>query len=176
MVPTEVLFVNLLNDEDPKAMAQRPEMKYVPPAQVQNWIGQKQKLAQTPAADRQKYLALRRTLIKRLHAAGVPFLLGSDAPQWWNVPGFSVHRELHAIVAAGLTPYEALRTGTANVAAYFGTSDTAGTIARGRRADHVLLDANPLTDISNSGKIAGVMLNGRWMSRADIDRRLESGK
>jgi hypothetical protein len=176
MVPTEVLFVNLLNDEDPKAMAQRPEMKYVPPAQVQNWIGQKQKLAQTPAADRQKYLALRRTLIKRLHAAGVPFLLGSDAPQWWNVPGFSVHRELQVIVAAGLTPYEALRTGTANVAAYFGTSDTAGTIARGRRADLVLLDANPLTDISNSGKIAGVMLNGRWMSRADIDKRLESGK
>jgi Amidohydrolase family len=176
MVPTEVLFVNLLNDEDPQAMAKRPEMKYAPPQQVQNWIGQKQKLAQTPAADRQKYLALRRTLIKRLHEAGVPFLLGSDAPQWWNVPGFSVHRELQVIVAAGLTPYEALRTGTANVAAYFGTSGTSGTVTRGKRADLVLLDANPLTDIANSGKIAGVMVNGRWMSKSDIDTRLESGK
>jgi len=177
MVPTEVLFVNLLNDEDAQAMAQRPEMKYVqPPQTVQNWIGQKQKFAQLPAADRQKYLALRRSLIKRLHTAGVPFLLGSDAPQWWNVPGFSIHRELQVMVAAGLTPYEALRSGTANVATYFKTTATAGTVAKGKRADLVLLDANPLDDISNSSKIAGVMLNGRWLSKSDIDARLESGK
>lgn len=176
LVPTEILFVNLLNDEDPQAMAKRPEIKYAPAPQVQNWIGQKQKMAQVPAADRQKYLALRRALIKQLHAAGVPFLLGSDAPQWWNVPGFSVHRELQAIVAAGLTPYEALRTGTANVAAHFGTSASAGTVALGKRADLVLLDANPLDEISNSAKIAGVMLNGRWLSKAEIDQRLESGK
>ncbi len=63
-----------------------------------------------------------------------------------------------------------------NVAAYFGTSATAGTVARGKRADLVLLDANPFDDISNSATIAGVMLNGRWMPRAEIDTRLESGK
>jgi imidazolonepropionase-like amidohydrolase len=176
MVPTETLFVNLLNDEDAQAMARRPEMKYVQPQTVQNWIGQKQKFAQMPSADRQKYLALRRSLIKQLHAAGVPFLLGSDAPQMWNVPGFSIHRELQVMVAAGLTPYEALRSGTANVAAHFGTAATAGTVAKGKRADLVLVDANPLDDIANSAKIAGVMLNGRWMSKADIDKRLESGK
>lgn len=177
MVPTEILFVNLLNDEDPQAMAQRPEMKYVqPPQMVQNWIGQKQKFAQMPSADRQQYLALRRSLIKRLHAAGVPFLLGSDAPQMWNVPGFSIHRELQVMVAAGLSPYEAMRSGTANVAAYFGTAATAGTVAKGKRADLVLVEANPLDDIANSAKIAGVMVNGRWMSKADIDKRLASGK
>jgi len=176
MVPTETLFVHLLNDEDAQAMAQRPEMKYIQPQMLQNWIGQKQKFAQTPSADRQKYLALRRRLIKRLHAAGVPFLLGSDAPQWWNVPGFSIHRELQVMVAAGLTPYEALRSGTANIAAYFGTTATAGTVAKGKRADLVLVDANPLDAIANSAKISGVMLNGRWMSKADIDKRLESGK
>jgi imidazolonepropionase-like amidohydrolase len=176
MVPTETLFVNLLNDEDAQAMARRPEMKYVQPQTVQNWIGQKQKFAQMPSADRQKYLALRRSLIKQLHAAGVPFLLGSDAPQMWNVPGFSIHRELQVMVAAGLTPYEALRSGTANIAAHFGTAATAGTVAKGKRADLVLVDANPLDDIANSAKIAGVMLNGRWMSKADIDKRLESGK
>ena len=176
MVPTETLFVHLLNDEDAQAMAQRPEMKYIQPQMLQNWIGQKQKFAQTPSADRQKYLALRRSLIKRLHAAGVPFLLGSDAPQWWNVPGFSIHRELQVMVAAGLTPYEALRSGTANIAAYFGTTATAGTVAKGKRADLVLVDANPLDAIANSAKISGVMLNGRWMSKADIDKRLESGK
>jgi imidazolonepropionase-like amidohydrolase len=176
MVPTEVLLVNLLNDEDPQVMAKRPELQYATPQQVQNWIGQKQKMLQTPAAERQKYLALRRTLIKRLHDAGVPFALGSDAPQWWNVPGFSIHRELQVLVAAGLTPYQALRTGTANVAAYFGTSATAGTVTRGKRADLVLLDANPLDDISNSSKIAGVVLNGRWLPRPAIDQRLASGK
>ena len=176
MVPTEVLFVNLLNDENPQAMAKRPEMKYATPQQVQNWIAQKQKMMQVPAADRQKFLALRRTLIKRLHDAGVPFALGSDAPQWWNVPGFSVHRELQVLVAAGLTPYQALRTGTANVAEHFGTSNTAGTVTRGKRADLVLLDANPLDDIANSSRIAGVMLNGRWLPKAEIDRRLEAGK
>jgi imidazolonepropionase-like amidohydrolase len=176
MVPTEILFVNLLTDEDPQEMAKRPELRYAPPKQVQNWIGQKQKMLQVPAADRQKYLALRRTLIKRLHDAGVPFALGSDAPQWWNVPGFSAHRELQAMVAAGLTPYQALRTGTANVAAFFGTTATAGTVTRGKRADLVLLDANPLDDIANSSRIAGVMLNGRWLPKAEIDRRLQSGK
>jgi len=176
MVLTEVLFVNLLNDEDPKVMAGRPEMKYVAPQQVDAWIAEKQKYAQVPAADRAKYLALRQTIIKALHKAGVPFLLGSDAPQWWNVPGFSAHRELQVMVAAGFSPYEALRSGTANVAAYFGTMDSTGTVERGKRADLVLLDANPLEAIANTTKIAGVMLGGRWMPKAEIDARLQSGK
>lgn len=178
IVPTEILFVNLLTGEDPNAMANRPELKYaIPPEVVKNWIAQKHKmLQQYPAADREKFLALRRTLIKALHDAGVPFALGSDAPQWWNVPGFSVHRELQAIVAAGLTPYQALRAGTANVATYFGTASTSGTVAKGKRADLLLLDANPLEDIGNTTRIAGVMLNGRWMPKAEIDQRLESGK
>ena len=131
--------------------------------------------AKFPAADRQKLLALRRRLIKALHDGGVPFALGSDAPQTWNVPGFSVHRELKAIVAAGLTPYQALRSGTANVATYFGTEATTGTIAAGKRADLLLLDANPLQDVANSSRIAGVMVNGRWLSKADIEKRLAEG-
>jgi imidazolonepropionase-like amidohydrolase len=110
-----------------------------------------------------------------MHDAGVPFALGSDAPQMWNVPGFSVHRELRSIVDAGLTPYQALRTGTRNVATYLKTESTTGTIAAGKRADLVLLDANPLVNIDNSSRIAGVMVNGRWMSRAAIDKRLAEG-
>jgi imidazolonepropionase-like amidohydrolase len=173
-VPTEILLVNWLNDDSPEAMARRPEMKYVPSETVAKWIAQKQGMAaKFSAADRQKLLALRRALIKALHDGGVPFALGSDAPQTWNVPGFSVHRELQALVDAGLTPYQALKTGTVNVGTYFGTTD--GAIASGRRADLLLLDANPLESISNSSKIAGVMVNGRWLSRADLDKRLESG-
>jgi imidazolonepropionase-like amidohydrolase len=175
-VPTEVLLVNWLNDEDPEAMARWPEMKYTPGDVVKKWIANKQATtAKFPAADRQKFLALRRKLIKALHDGGVPFALGSDAPQTWNVPGFSAHRELKVIVAAGLTPYQALRTGTANVGTYFGTEATTGTVATGKRADLLMLDANPLQDIGNTTRIAGVMINGRWLSKADIDKRLESG-
>ena len=76
--------------------------------------------------------------------------MGSDAPQIYNVPGFSIHRELESLVAAGLTPYQALETGTRNVAVFFGTLATTGTIAVGKRADLILLDANPLADVRNT--------------------------
>jgi imidazolonepropionase-like amidohydrolase len=176
-VPTEILLVNWLSDEDPQAMAKWPEMKYVPADVLANWISQKQGIvAKFPAEDRRKLLALRKTLIKALHDGGVPFALGSDAPQTWNVPGFAAHRELGALVAAGLTPYQALKTGTVNVGLYFGTQASVGTVAAGQRADLILLDANPLTDIANSSRIAGVMVNGRWLSKADIDARLAAGK
>jgi imidazolonepropionase-like amidohydrolase len=176
IVPTEALMVNLLNDEDPSAMARRPEMKYVQPQElVKKWIAQKQDmLTKIPAPDRQKFLALRRRLIKALHDAGVPFALGSDAPQVWNVPGFSAHRELKALVAAGLTPYEALRTGTRDIGVYFNTPDV-GVVAENTRADLVLLEANPLTDIGATSRIAGVMLNGRWLPADEIRKRLEAG-
>ena len=80
--------------------------------------------------------------------AGAGLLLGSDSPQVFNVPGFATHRELDALVAAGLTPYEALRTGTVAVAEFLHANT--GIVAVGREADLVLLDANPLADISNS--------------------------
>ena len=127
-VPTEILLVSWLNDDSPESMAKWPEMEYVAPETLAKWVAQKQGFTtKFPQADRQKLLALRRKLIKALHDGGVPFALGSDAPQTWNVPGFSAHRELGAIVAAGLTPYQALRTGTANVGTYFGTAATTGT-------------------------------------------------
>jgi imidazolonepropionase-like amidohydrolase len=115
---------------------------------------------------------LRRRFIKSLHDAGVPFLLGSDAPQLWNVPGFSTHRELAALVAAGLTPYQALRTGTVNVARYLKEEGRSGVVRSGARADLILLDANPLQDISNSMRINGVVVNGRWIGPAEREQML----
>ena len=110
--------------------------------------------------------------MRELHKGGVGILLGSDAPQVWNVPGFSVHRELDALVAAGLSPFEALKTGTVNVATFLKESDKSGTVAQGKVADLILLDANPLTDIANSTKINGVMVQGRWLPKVEIDRKL----
>jgi imidazolonepropionase-like amidohydrolase len=107
-----------------------------------------------------------------LHAGGAGLVLGSDAPQIYNVPGFSIHRELEAMVAAGLTPYQALETGTRNVALFFGTLAETGTIEAGKRADLVLLEGNPLSDIRNTSRRTGVMLHGRWLSKDAIDTRL----
>ncbi|MBI2404492.1 MAG: amidohydrolase family protein [Gemmatimonadetes bacterium] len=166
---------NLASDEDPAVMAQRPEIRYMPPALLEGSIRQKRVLRQQyPSADDwRRFVEIRRKLVKALHDQGAGLLLGSDAPQWWNVPGFSALRELGALVAAGLTPYQALETGTRNVAVYFGTEDRAGTIEVGKQADLILLDANPLEDIGNVWRNSGVMIRGRWLSQATLDERLE---
>jgi imidazolonepropionase-like amidohydrolase len=79
---------------------------------------------------------------------------------------------LESLVGAGLTPYQALETGTRNVAEFFGTLATTGTIEIGKQADLILLDAKPLSDIRNTAKQSGVMVRGRWLPKAEIETRL----
>jgi imidazolonepropionase-like amidohydrolase len=175
MVPTQILMDNYANDATGDELTSLPEFKYWIPQQVQTWRTNKNNyLANPPISreQRQEFITLRRRLIKQLYDAGVPFLLGSDAPQLWNVPGFSAHRELASLVAAGLTPYQALRTGTVDVAKFMGEEGRAGLIKNGARADLILLDANPLESIGNSLRINGVMLNGRWIGPAERERML----
>lgn len=173
--PTQTLMEHLASPEDPESMARRPEMRYMPPATVAQWVERKRAFQRDPMftpARAQRYIDVRRRLIRGLHDVGAGLVLGSDAPQWWNVPGFSARRELELLVAAGLTPWEALATGTRNAAAYFGTRDW-GTIEPGRSADLILLEADPLQDIRNLWRQSGVLVRGRWVPQADIDRRLE---
>jgi imidazolonepropionase-like amidohydrolase len=174
-VPTQTLMENLGPALSAAALARRPEMRFVPAATLSEWAQEKSSILRetgSSAASAQRTLETRRKLIRALHAGGAGLLLGSDAPQIYNVPGFSIHRELEALVAAGLTPYQALETGTRNVAVFFGTSDQTGTVEEGKRADLVLLDGNPLTNIRNTGSRSGVMLRGRWLPQADIESRL----
>lgn len=175
MVPTMTLLENVVGDQQPEAMAAHPTMKHIVPRElVEKWVAQKKNMmGKYSAADRAAVLGLRRRLVKALFDAGVPFALGSDAPQFFNVPGFSIHHELSAMVQAGLTPFQALQTGTINVARYFGTESSTGTVSAGKRADLILLDENPTEQIENSSKIAGVMINGRWMSREEIQGVLD---
>ncbi|MEX2270430.1 MAG: amidohydrolase family protein, partial [Vicinamibacterales bacterium] len=171
MVPTQNLMENVVGDITADTLKQRPEMRYesAPAEVIDKWAALKQQLAaKYQAEERRHFLNLRRRIILALHKAGVPFLLGVDAPQMWNVPGFSTHRELQSLVAAGLTPFQALQTGTVNVAKFFGREDTAGTIAAGKTADLLLIDANPLADIANTSKISGVMLNGRYYTQTEL--------
>jgi imidazolonepropionase-like amidohydrolase len=175
VVPTEALMDGFVAAEDPEVMGRRPELRYMPKQIVAQWVQAKRNAQAQPTYDparARRFIALRGRIIKALHDAGVGLALGSDAPQVMNVPGFSIHRELAALVAAGLTPYQALVTGTRNVAAYFGAAERAGTIEPGKVADLILLDGNPLADIAHTGRIAGVMVRGVWLPRADLDRRL----
>ena len=174
-VPTQVLMQNLMPGESVEALQRRPEMRYVPPGNLAQWAETKNSLLRETGSSEEsarRVMQVRRNLIKALHAAGGGLLLGSDAPQIYNVPGFSTHRELEALVAAGLTPYQALETGTRNVAVFFGRLPTSGTVGVGKRADLVLLDANPLIDVKNTSRRAGVMLRGRWLPKAEIEARL----
>jgi cytosine/adenosine deaminase-related metal-dependent hydrolase len=111
------------------------------------------------------------TLIKEFHDAGVPLLVGSDA-FGALVPGFAQHQEMELFVKAGLTPYEALRAATVNAAKYLGEYEHAGTIEVGKRADFILLGANPLDEIQNAGDVRGVFTHGRWYSAEDLKMRL----
>ena len=117
---------------------------------------------------------MRLRILKALHDEGALILMGTDAPQLFSVPGFSLQRELPLMVQAGMTPYEVLRTGTVNVARFYDEDDTAGTVQTGRRADLLLLDANPLEDIDNISRISGVMVGGRWLDGETIRTRLEA--
>jgi imidazolonepropionase-like amidohydrolase len=125
-------------------------------------------------ATRRKFLDKELEVVQMLHKAGVPFLAGTDTPPGVYIfPGFSLHEELQRFVAAGFTPLEALQTATLNPARFFGMEDQLGTVAMGKMADLVLLDANPLADIANTQKIAAVIVNGRYFSRNDLQRMLQ---
>ena len=112
----------------------------------------------------QSFFSFDRT--RDLRDAGVKLLAGTDMPQAFVYPGFSLHEELELLVRSGLTPLEALRTATYNPAEFLGALDSLGTVTRGKVADLVLLDADPLTDIRNTRRISLVIANGRVFDRA----------
>ncbi len=174
VVPTESLMHHILLPDPEGRLNARPEMRYVPVQMREGWARARANLQAQPNYDpgrARRFLALRGRLINALEEGGANLLLGSDAPQWYNVPGFSLHRELALLVGAGLTPYQALVTGTRNVARFIGEEERFGTVEVGRRADLILLEANPLANIANVQRRAGVMINGRWLS----EERIQAG-
>jgi imidazolonepropionase-like amidohydrolase len=107
-------------------------------------------------------------IVETMQDSGVKMLLGGDG---WALSRWSVQKELAAMVRAGLTPYQALLTGTRNVSEYFGILDSTGTVAVGKRADLILVDGNPLQDVRHTWMPAGVMIGGRWFDRQALDQR-----
>ena len=183
VVPTLVLWdVGIIGRGDAQTLATRPEMRYwpkrsIPGAEgVDGWTRRRAASARRALADPDAadlWANNRLEVLKALADGGVGILMGTDSPQIFSVPGFSLHREMQAMAEAGMSPYEILVSGTRAVGEYFRRSDTFGTVAVGRRADLILLNTNPLDDVGNVADRAGVMVRGRWFSEGYIQERLD---
>lgn len=170
MVPTQALAERWMSPVEGEIFMRAPEMKYMKKETREAWAKAKADLLENKRYQEEQaeaFIKLRRKIILECQQSGVGLLLGSDAPQIFNVPGFSTHHELKYLVDAGLTPYEALRTGTVNVGTYLGKTDS-GIIRTGAVSDLVLLEANPLDDIQNTQRIAAVMIGKRYIPADSI--------
>ena len=141
---------NLLTPQAAKICAQN----------VQDW-------GSVPDSLRQQYYRTVGAILQTLHRTGVVVLAGTDGPAGCLAAGWSLHKELENLVASGFTPLDALRAATIEPARFLGLADSLGAVRRGMIADLVLLDANPLTDIRNTRRVAGVMVDGRWQDFHD---------
>jgi len=175
VVPTMALWENLFGYIPAEELEAYPELKYMPPNVVESWSRRTRDVQGSPDFDREaaeELMAWRAQVLAAMHREGVRILMGTDSPQVYSVPGFSLRRELEHMVDAGMDPYSILVSGTANVGAYFSDTDTFGTITPGSRADLLLVNGNPLEDVMHLSNLAGVMVRGQWLSRAVLDAGL----
>ncbi len=176
VVPTQALAERWMSPVPLEEFVSAPEMKYMNKEIRQQWADSKINFLQNPRYDKEKvndYIDLRRQIIKACQEQGVGLLLGCDAPQVFNVPGISTHHELQYLVDSGLSPFEALQTGTINVAKYLNKTADSGTIKAGSKANLVLLGGNPLQDIGQSKNIEGVCVGGKYLPKSFIDSELK---
>ena len=169
--PTQHFLVTAFGEpRSDEAILEGPDVRFVSPeVRDELLLGHRQFRERLPSEERRRrFVELRSAVIRALADAGAPIMAGSDSPEWMLLYGFTLHRELQALADAGLTPWEALRAGTATPAAWLGDGNPDfGTIAVGKRADLVILDADPLASIANTRRIVGVMARGQWL---DADR------
>jgi len=176
VVPTMVLWDTIIGAHPLATLLEFDELQYMPRAEVAAWTAiYEQRLAAPDfnAASARQIAANRRMILKALADGGVEILFGTDSPQQFSVPGFSLHREMQAMHAAGMSSYAILAAATRNVAAHIGVKGQTGTVVPGAKADLVLLKGNPLEDIGNVARQAGVMVAGRWLSEDEIAKRLD---
>lgn len=174
--PTIAVYQMYVPNEDLYLLEDRPEMAYVSPGMQLTWkyfsrpgsMGNITYQGDYPARIREMFLSTTRIL----HENGVGFILGTDSDNPYLVPGFSLLDELDYLVEAGFTPYEALEAGTRNPAEALGKLDEFGTVEVGKRADLILLEANPLEDVRHVRQRAGVMLRGRWFTETQLQGML----
>lgn len=155
-------------------MAQ-PDIRFYPRKTIDQWTRASKRYLSTaaPVEKREKYVRVRNQIVKAIYDAGGRIMAGSDTPEWLMLYGHTLHLELIDLRDAGLSNYAALETATRNPAMYLGLLDQTGTIEKRKRGDLVLLDANPLDDIANTQRRAGVMIKGRYFTQTEMDRWLD---
>ncbi len=174
VIPTMALWETLMGTAQVEALSGLEGLEYVPPDMVSDWTErQRERLKDVNEARAQQIIDNRMRLLTAMNEGRACILFGTDAPQQFSVPGFSIHREIERMEDAGMTPYQILVSGTRAVGEYFSGKDDFGTIAEGQRADLILLEANPLEDAGRIEQRAGVMVRGRWLPEAEIQERLE---
>jgi hypothetical protein len=178
--PSLVSFANTATASgNSLATSSLPGTEYLPFWLTREWslpTHNDQTAAENSAA-RQREWALYKRIVSIMHTENVPMILGSDSVTTGTVPGFSIQQELTFLVESGLTPFEALSTATKNASDWFVHPEGGGvfgTITLHERADLVLLDANPLVDIHNVGKVRGVMVQGRWLPQSELQKMLNA--
>ena len=185
-VCTTMIVADLILEKlfEPDVFLARPELKYMPRYYWDSFANRGEKHQRQfhgiEGLAVVKY-ELEKRLLVGLHRAGVPLLLGTDtgSATMGIVPGFSIHDELRILTENGFTPYEAILTGTVNAAEAVEKMTGEGgfgTIEVGKRADLILLNANPLADVANLKDPLGVMAAGRWYSKEALDRLGETGE
>lgn len=177
VVPTMVLWdVGIIGRGDADEMLAYPENRYWYKTgdgnSLEGWARRQRASAARMPEWADLWAANRQQVLAALSEAGAGILMGTDSPQIFSVPGFSLHREMRAMSDAGMSTFDILVSGTRAVGEYFQRNDTFGTVAVGRRADLLLLNSNPLENIANVADRAGVMVRGRWISEEDIQVRL----
>jgi imidazolonepropionase-like amidohydrolase len=169
-VPTMAVMAVNIGMDDTKELLARPELQYIAADYIRDWLALRARSG-IPRQTSEIIQANRLHLLAALNDAGARILLGTDSPQLFNAPGFSIGREMQMMVDAGMTPYQVLRAGTEQVGQYL--KRRCGMIAPGQCADLILLDADPLHDVRNVTRRRGVMVRGRWIAEADIQRQLQ---
>jgi imidazolonepropionase-like amidohydrolase len=175
VVPTMVLWENGIYASRPSSelLSEITEVRYMPDDMVGRWSKAVDERVSAGGVEKLRRLAeLRRRVLVALQKGGVRILLGTDSPQIFSVPGFSIHREMALYVEVGMTPFEVLSSGTRVVGQYFGADF--GTVEAGKSADLILVDGNPLEDLKTLSKPAGVVVRGRYLPRGEIDEKLET--
>jgi len=157
-------------------MRAQPDFKFYPAKVQQQWLDfyKRNRFINTVSVEkRARWIELREKLIKAIHDAGGKIMAGSDTPEFLWLYGFGLHHELKALKEAGLSNYAVLAAGTRNAHEFFGTLDKVGTVQKGKRADLVLLNTNPMDDISATNDRAGVMLKGKWYRQTELNGWLD---
>lgn len=175
--PTQHFFKNTFAlPRTEESIRAQPDFRFYP-AKVQeqwlSWYKRSRLITQVSAERKRKWIDARNRLIKAIHDAGGKIMTGSDTPEFLWLYGFAMHHELKALRDAGIGNYAALAAGTRNAHEFLGSLDKAGTIEKGKRADLMLLNANPLDDIAATYDRAGVMLKGKWYTQAELNKWLD---